>query len=171
MSERVFIGLGSNIADRSRLIDQALAALDVVPGVTVVQRSSIFETDPVGPPQPKYLNAVVEIATRLDPSALLDVLVGIERSLGRVRVESERNAPRTIDLDLLLFGERILKDDRLEIPHPRLGKRAFVLVPLVELDATLRDPVSGDLLVFLLASLAGNDGVAMWRARSPTSAV
>lgn len=171
MSERVFIGIGSNIGDRAGTIDRALVLLGLVPHCTVIQCSSLWETEPVGPPQPKYLNAAAEVITELEPAVFLNVLLEIERSLGRVRRSQERNAPRTIDLDLLLFGNKILMDSDLEVPHPRLGIRPFVLIPLLELDASLRHPGTGDLLVSFLPAERGNDGVVMWRTRTnPTVA-
>ena len=171
MNDRVFIGIGSNVGDRAGTIDRALVLLGLVPNCTVVQCSSLWETEPVGPPQPKYLNAAAQISTNLEPSVFLNVLLEIERSLGRVRSAQERNAPRTIDLDLLLFGDKILFGSDLEIPHPRLGIRPFVLIPLLELDATLRHPGTDDLLVSFLPAERGNDGVVMWRTRTnPTVA-
>ncbi len=169
MSERAFVGIGSNLGDRASMIDQAIRALDRSPAIAVVQCSSLWETDPVGPPQPKYLNGAVELATTLNPHALLDALLEIERSLGRSRTENERNAPRTIDLDILLFGERVVSEFHLEIPHPRLALRPFALVPLIEIDASLIYPQGGDLLLSLLSVAGGNDGVVMWRARKPSS--
>ncbi|MSQ91167.1 MAG: 2-amino-4-hydroxy-6-hydroxymethyldihydropteridine diphosphokinase [Phycisphaerales bacterium] len=168
--ERVFIGLGSNVGARAALIDQALLRLNRKPGCSLVQVSSLFETEPVGPPQAKYLNAAAEIETRLEPIAFLGELLDIERQLGRTRSPDERNAPRTIDLDLLMFGARIHLNNgansQLEIPHPRLTDRPFVLIPLVELDPTLRHPATGDLLASFLPVDRENDGVVMWRARS-----
>ncbi len=171
MSDRVFVGIGSNIGDRAETIDRALVLLGLVPNCRVIQCSSLWETEPVGPPQPKYLNAVAEIRTDLEPFIFLNALLEIERSLGRVRSPQERNAPRTIDLDLLLFGDNIVMESNLEIPHPRLGNRPFVLIPLLELDDTLRHPGTGDLLVSFLPAERGNDGVVMWRTRTnPTVA-
>ena len=99
MSERVFIGIGSNIGDRAGTIDRALVLLGLVSQCTVIQCSSLWETEPDGPPQPKYLNAAAEVITDLEPTVFLNALLEIERSLGRVRRSQERNAPRTIDLD------------------------------------------------------------------------
>jgi 2-amino-4-hydroxy-6-hydroxymethyldihydropteridine diphosphokinase len=107
----------------------------------VVARSAVRETDPVGPPQPRFLNAVVEIETGLEPRALLDAMHAIERDLGRVR--AERWGPRTIDLDLLLFGDRTIDEPDLCVPHPRLAERRFVLEPLAEL-APARVPPGTD---------------------------
>ncbi len=171
MNERVFIGLGSNIGDRAATIDRALDSLARSPKCSVVECSSLWETEPVGPPQPKFLNAAAELSTELSPRDLLQALLDIERSLGRIRSPQERNASRTIDLDLLLYGDRITDEPELEIPHPRLGIRPFVLIPLLEIDATLRHPGTGDLLVSFHSAERGNDGVVMWRTRTnPTVA-
>lgn len=171
MNERVFIGLGSNVGDRAGTIDQAIHALGLAPTCSVIQCSSLFETEPIGPPQPKYLNGAAEMSTDLSPREFLKMLLDVEQSLGRIRSPQERNAPRTIDLDLLMYGERILSEPELEIPHPRLENRPFVLIPLLEIDATLRHPATGDLLVSFLSAERGNDGVVMWRTRiDPTVA-
>jgi len=169
MNERVFIGLGSNIGDRAATIDRAVDALECVPSCKVLQLSSLWETEPVGPPQPKYLNAVAEIATGLAPADLLATMLEIERFLGRVRSAHERNAPRTIDLDLLLYGQRILTQEHLEIPHPRLTQRPFVLIPLLEIAPQLRHPLTGEVLLSFPCAQGANDGVAMWRIRTVPS--
>ncbi|MDA0214176.1 MAG: 2-amino-4-hydroxy-6-hydroxymethyldihydropteridine diphosphokinase [Planctomycetota bacterium] len=166
MKDRVFIGIGSNVGDRVGTIDRALELLGLVPKCRLIQCSSLWETEPVGPPQPKYLNAAAEIHTELNPFDFLSALLEIERSLGRIRSPHKRNAPRTIDLDLLLFGNQILMEPNLEIPHPRLAIRPFVIIPLLELDPVLRHPATGDLLVSFLPAERGNDGVVMWRTRT-----
>ena len=112
--------------------------------------SSIYETEPVGyTEQPSFLNMVAQIATSLPPHQLLDQLIGIERQLGRER--TFRNAPRIIDLDILLHGDAVLDSPALVLPHPRMRERAFVLMPLVEIDPTLRHPVTGEVFADLLA--------------------
>jgi len=111
----------------------------------------VYETDPVGPPQPPYLNLVVEVDTGLPPQRLLEALLEIERALGRER--KERWGPRTIDLDLLLYGDWVLEEEGLEVPHPRLHQRAFVLVPLADLIPEGRHPVLGRTFAELLALL------------------
>jgi 2-amino-4-hydroxy-6-hydroxymethyldihydropteridine diphosphokinase len=131
---RAFIGLGSNLGDREENLRQALRALDATPGVQVVQASSVYETEPVGgPAQPDFLNAVVEVETVLGPRALLEACMTIERALGRDRSTEQRWGPRVIDLDVLAMGDLVVTDPDLEIPHPRLAERAFVLVPLAEI--------------------------------------
>lgn len=134
------IALGSNLGDSRTILAQALKQLHGRPGITVVRTSSLYKTDPVGPPQPDYLNACAILDTCLEPLELLHTLQQVEHSFGRVR--DERWGPRTLDLDLLLFGDRILTTDELELPHPRMRDRAFVLVPLAEIAGHWIDPVS-----------------------------
>jgi 2-amino-4-hydroxy-6-hydroxymethyldihydropteridine diphosphokinase len=141
MSVVAYIGLGSNLGDRQGYLDRALRALGEQPGIAVVRVSSFHETEPEGGPpgQGKYLNAAAELRTDLEPRALLQVLLAVEQRLGRVR--SERNAPRTIDLDLLLYGDVIQDGPELILPHPRLHERLFVLAPLCEIAAEAVHPV------------------------------
>jgi len=127
-----FIGLGSNLADPLVQVRQALVELDSIPGTRVTARSSFYRTSPVGLlEQPDFINVVASVRTTLKPQALLAALLAIENRHGRRR--SMRNAPRTLDLDLLLYGEQILGQDGLTLPHPRLQERAFVLAPLAEI--------------------------------------
>jgi 2-amino-4-hydroxy-6-hydroxymethyldihydropteridine diphosphokinase len=133
-TERALLGLGSNLGDRLANLQAVVDLLGRRPGVHVLRSSRVYETDPVGgPPQPKYLNAVVEIETSLEPHELLSACLEVEGELGRVRVE--RWGPRTIDVDLLTFDERTVDEPDLVVPHPRMHERAFVLLPLAELDA------------------------------------
>lgn len=128
----IFVGLGSNLGDREAHIRGALAELDAAADIRVVRCSSLIETLPVGGPhQPAYLNAVAEFETRLGPGELLGRLLAAERQHGRIR--SVRNAPRTLDLDLLLYGQERISTPGLSLPHPRMWDRAFVLGPLAEL--------------------------------------
>jgi len=127
-----FIGLGSNLADPLVQVRQALVELDSIPGTRVTARSSFYRTLPVGLlEQPEFINAVASVRTTLKPQALLAALLAIENRHGRRR--SMRNAPRTLDLDLLLYGEQVLGQDGLTLPHPRLQERAFVLAPFAEI--------------------------------------
>ena len=127
-----YIGIGSNLGDRASNIDRAIKAVSNIPGSRLKQSSSIYETDPVSEiPQGKFLNGVLEIETTLRPEALLKELIGIEEMLGRKR--SVKNGPRTIDLDILYYGEEILCSEGLVIPHPRISDREFVLRGLREL--------------------------------------
>jgi 2-amino-4-hydroxy-6-hydroxymethyldihydropteridine diphosphokinase len=131
---RIFVGLGSNLGDREENLDRAL---DLLNGYAprLVFCSSFYETEPVGvTDQPKFLNAVAEVRSdNLSPRELLDRLLEIERELGRDRTTEERWGPRTIDLDLLLYGDEVIDEPGLTVPHPRLAERRFVLEPLHEL--------------------------------------
>ncbi len=150
---RAYIGLGANLADREGTIEQAVGLLGAEPGIEVVSVSSLRETEPWGRvAQPAFLNGAVALETTLEPRALLGVLLDVERRLGRVR--DERWGPRTIDLDLLLYGDVVLDEPGLTVPHPLLHERAFVLEPLQELDPELAVPGRGS-VADLLAALAG----------------
>ncbi|MBI2932256.1 MAG: 2-amino-4-hydroxy-6-hydroxymethyldihydropteridine diphosphokinase [Planctomycetes bacterium] len=135
---RAYIGVGSNLGDRLAAIRQAVRLLDRVPGVRVLRRSKLRETSPVNAGGSDYLNGVVEIRCTMPPRDLLGALLDIERRLGRTR--PYRGAPRTIDLDLLLYGNRRMRSRELVVPHPRLASRRFVLEPLAELRPYLRMP-------------------------------
>jgi 2-amino-4-hydroxy-6-hydroxymethyldihydropteridine diphosphokinase len=128
-----YIGIGSNLGDRRRHIDRAIRSIGESPNIYLRRVSSIYETDPVGGvPQGKFLNGVLEIETTLTPKALLKKMNDIEEALGRKR--KIRNGPRTIDLDILYYGDETVDDDGLVIPHPRISEREFVLKGLRELD-------------------------------------
>jgi 2-amino-4-hydroxy-6-hydroxymethyldihydropteridine diphosphokinase len=149
--ERAFVGLGANVGDRERTIREALRLLDAHENVTVAAVSTLRETDPVGVvDQPRFLNGVAALDTALPPRTLLDVLLDIERALGRVR--TERWGPRTIDLDLLLYGDAVVDFPGLTLPHPRLHERRFVLEPLSDLAPELEVPGRGT-VADLLAGL------------------
>lgn len=140
MSITAHIALGSNLGDRHLFLDRALMALNERPGMVVSQVSAYYETAPVGGPpgQNPYLNAAAELQTDLPPAQVLQALLEVERSLGRVR--QERYGPRTIDLDLLMYGSQVIKEPGLEIPHPRMHERSFVLVPLAEIAPNVVHP-------------------------------
>lgn len=146
-----WVALGSNLGDRETHLRWAIAALR--PILTNLRVSRLRETEPVGVPgpQPNYLNAVVVGTPALGPSALLAVLLGLERERGRVR--SESNAPRTLDLDLLFYGQQVINEPGLTVPHPRVRERRFVLEPMVDLDPGWVDPVTGRTVAALLAAL------------------
>ena len=138
---RAYVGLGGNLGDRRALLDAAVEALRREPGIEVVAVSSYRETEPVGVvDQPPFLNGAVAVETTLAARELLDRLLAVERSLGRMREGEERHGPRTIDLDLLLYGAETVDEPGLTVPHPRLAERAFALEPLVELDPALTLP-------------------------------
>ena len=146
---RAYVGLGSNLGDREHIIWGAIHMLAFNPEVDVVAVSSIRETDPVGfEDQPRFLNAAVAMETDLEPRSLLDLLLGVERELGRTR-DGPRFGPRTIDLDLLLYGDDVIDEPGLTVPHPRLHERRFVLEPLVELDPDLTVPEKGSVQALL----------------------
>jgi 2-amino-4-hydroxy-6-hydroxymethyldihydropteridine diphosphokinase len=130
---RAFVGLGGNLGDRRSYLERALALLDRDPDVSVAAVSSFRDTEPVGyVEQPRFLNAVAAVDTELGARELLERLLAVERELGRERV-GPRYGPRTIDLDLLLYGDEEIVEPGLVVPHPRLAERAFVLEPLAEL--------------------------------------
>lgn len=144
--QRAFVGLGSNLSHPRRQLARALRAIARLPGVRVLAVSANYASAPVGStlPQPDYVNAVVALRTTLGPRALLAALHRIERRQRRRRDrEPHRNAPRTIDLDLLLYGRRRVRQPGLALPHPRMHERAFVLRPLADVAATVTVPGRG----------------------------
>jgi 2-amino-4-hydroxy-6-hydroxymethyldihydropteridine diphosphokinase len=146
---RAYVGLGANLGEREGALRAALAALDATDGIQVVAVSTFRETDPVDYlDQPRFLNAAAALDTTLAPRELLDALLEVERSLGRTR-EGPRFGPRTIDLDLLLYGGESFDESGLTVPHPRLHVRAFALEPLAELDPGLIVPGHGPLETLL----------------------
>jgi 2-amino-4-hydroxy-6-hydroxymethyldihydropteridine diphosphokinase len=135
------IALGSNLGDSRSILQQALTTLHHPPDVTLVGQSSLYQTLAIGPPQPDILNACALVTTTLTHRALLQRLLAIEQRFGRVR--RERWGPRTLDLDLIFYGQLIHTEPDLQIPHPRLRERAFVLIPLAEIAPDWVDPVTG----------------------------
>ena len=127
----VYVGLGANLGEREAALRKAIAALGQYPGIRVLRVSPLYGSAPVDAGGPDYLNAVAEVATTLTPEALLQALQAIEQSAGRER--PYRNAPRTLDLDILWFGDRVIDTPALTVPHPRMAERAFVLRPLADL--------------------------------------
>jgi 2-amino-4-hydroxy-6-hydroxymethyldihydropteridine diphosphokinase len=133
---RAYIGLGANLGDAAESVAAAMQALADLPHTRLLAQSALYRSAPVGYlDQPDFVNAVAAIETTLAPHALLDGLLGIEQQFGRNR--SFRNAPRTLDLDLLLYGDAVLHDARLTVPHPRMTERAFVLLPLADIAPAL----------------------------------
>jgi 2-amino-4-hydroxy-6-hydroxymethyldihydropteridine diphosphokinase len=140
---RAFVGLGANLGDRDAALRRAVELLGEHDGIDVVAVSAVRETEPVGVlDQPRFLNAACVVDTTLVPRALLDVLLEVERALGRVR-GAERYGPRTIDLDLLVYGGEVVDEPGLVVPHPRLHERRFALEPLLDLDPGLVVPGRG----------------------------
>jgi 2-amino-4-hydroxy-6-hydroxymethyldihydropteridine diphosphokinase len=141
---RAYVGLGSNLGDRERTIRAALEALADEAGNRIVAVSTLIDTEPVGSvDQPRFLNGVAELETTLAPRDLLGVLLGVEHRFGRRREEVPPQGPRTLDLDLLLFGEAEIDEPGLHVPHPRLHERRFVLEPLAEVAPGLEVPGKG----------------------------
>ncbi len=139
---RAYVGLGANLGPREVTLLRAVDLLAAADGVEVVAVSQLRETEPVGVvDQPAFLNGAVALDTTLAPQGLLEVLLGVERELGRVR--DEKWGPRTVDLDLLVFGDEVVDQPGLQVPHPRLGERRFALEPLAELDPELVVPGLG----------------------------
>jgi 2-amino-4-hydroxy-6-hydroxymethyldihydropteridine diphosphokinase len=165
------IALGANLPSPAGPPDATLAAvLEHIRSLgRIAARSSLYSTEPVGvADQPRFLNAVIALETDLAPRPLLNSLLSIERLFGRDRSAAVPNGPRTLDLDILLYGDLILTEPSLEIPHPRLAERAFVLVPLAEIAPGLRIPPSGLTAAELLANLPSSaDPSAVVRFASP----
>jgi 2-amino-4-hydroxy-6-hydroxymethyldihydropteridine diphosphokinase len=167
IEEQVYVAMGSNLGDRDAHLAAAVAALRATQGIEVVAVSPLYETDPVGPPpQGAYLNAAIELATTLIPDALLERLLEIEVSQGRTR-GPDRNAPRTLDLDLLLYGDRKLAGPNLEVPHPRLAERPFVLEPLCDLAPALIHPTLGETIEVLACRVRNPEAVRRRISSSP----
>jgi len=160
-----YLSLGANLGDRAGQIAQALALLEES-GVRVLRRSALYETEPMdAPPQPWFLNCVLEVETELLPLGLLRVVQRIERQLGRQRhLEAAGGSPRTIDIDIIFFGEHIVRHPELTIPHPRLAERRFVLEPLRELAPELRHPITRKTAAEMLAELTDTAQVRRYRA-------
>jgi 2-amino-4-hydroxy-6-hydroxymethyldihydropteridine diphosphokinase len=147
---RAYVGLGANLGPREQTLHRAVELVNAAAEVDVLAVSELRETEPVGVvDQPRFLNGAVLLDTTLSPGALLDLLLEVERSLGRVR--GERWGPRVVDLDLLLYGDEVIDEPGLHVPHPRLHERRFVLEPLAELDPQLEIPGRGRVSALLAA--------------------
>jgi 2-amino-4-hydroxy-6-hydroxymethyldihydropteridine diphosphokinase len=162
MSEQpvtVYLCLGSNMGNRQANLDKALEFLSQ--RLQLKKVSSLYDTEPVGnTEQPRFLNMVCQVNTRLAPEELLTLAKGIELKLGRVPGKS--NMPRPIDIDILFYGDRVVKTKKLVIPHPRLTERAFVLVPLDEIAPDFVHPVNGKTVRELLENVTEKQGVLKW---------
>ncbi|MSR77900.1 MAG: 2-amino-4-hydroxy-6-hydroxymethyldihydropteridine diphosphokinase [Candidatus Omnitrophica bacterium] len=150
---KIYIALGSNLGDRNAYLDRAVLEVAKTPGISGLKMSPVYETRPVGGPegQENYLNAVMEIQTELAAREILNLLLKVEKGLGRER--SVKNAPRTIDLDLIFYGDQVIEDRGLSIPHPRLHEREFVLRPLADLAPDFMHPVLKQSVRHLLTSI------------------
>lgn len=151
MANHSAIALGSNLGDSWATLESAVVVLATTPGIQLKGRSRWYQTQAVGPPQPDYLNGCLIVQTVFAPHELLAILLDIEKQFGRER--RERWGPRTLDLDLLLFDDLILDTPTLQIPHPRMTERAFVLVPLAEIAADWQEPVSGKAIADLVQTI------------------
>jgi 2-amino-4-hydroxy-6-hydroxymethyldihydropteridine diphosphokinase len=161
--ERVYLSLGSNMGERAANIGRAIAALGER-GIRVTRESSLYETEPVEfREQDWFLNSVVEGETELEPGELMKELLAIERSLGRERRVPK--GPRVIDIDVLFYGDRVSNEPNIDIPHPRLSERRFVLVPFAEIAPGARHPVLGKTTAELLAETPDRSEVRRWKAQ------
>jgi 2-amino-4-hydroxy-6-hydroxymethyldihydropteridine diphosphokinase len=163
-----FVALGANLGDRLGTLRAAVAALASIPRVSLLAASSAWDTAPVGPPdQPRYLNAAVALRTSRSPRELLAELLEIEKRFGRDR-DGSRWTARTLDLDIILFGNAIVSEGDLAVPHPRFRERAFVLLPLAEIAGNARDPVTGESVESLLRACPGRaDAVLVEQLAGP----
>lgn len=157
----VFLGLGSNLGDREANLRRAVELLPTY-GVTVVEQSPVYDTAPVDTPpgSGRFLNAVCRVETSLPPQGLLRAIKGLESALGRL--SGPRNAPRSIDIDILLYGDEVIDTPELTVPHPRFATRAFVLRPLSDIAPEAVHPVLGVSVRELLAAATGREGVVRW---------
>jgi 2-amino-4-hydroxy-6-hydroxymethyldihydropteridine diphosphokinase len=175
----IYLSLGSNVGDRAENITRAIEAL-AARGVRVTRQSSLYETEPVNMRGGGwFLNGAVEAETELMPRQLIEGLLAIERSLGRVRradaaatdgaesAEQNLKEPRTIDIDILLFGASVVDAPGLSIPHPRMAERRFVLAPLAEIAPDARHPISRESIAELLAGTPDRSQVRLWRGNPP----
>lgn len=164
MKNRAFLSLGSNLGKREDSLYNAIKQLEDNGNITVVNYSSIYETDPVGyTEQNSFLNMVIEIATDYQPTVLLESCLEIEKRMGRTRII--RWGPRNIDIDILLFNDQRIETEKLQIPHPRMGDRAFVLVPLQEIDSEIIIPGINQTINDMVERLS-TKGVRLWKQKS-----
>lgn len=162
MTSRAYISLGSNIGNRFKFLQTAINELNNEPGITVVKQSSIYETDPVGyEDQALFLNMVLKLSTNLTPLNLLEVCLKIEQQIGRTR--ELRWGPRKIDIDILLYDDKIINSHKLVVPHPRMIERNFVIIPLLELDENIILPTMNEPLRLFFSNQNNHKGVRKWK--------
>ena len=161
---RAYIGIGANLGNAQNQVEQAFDALDALPDTRVLERSALFHTAPIDADGDDYVNAVAAIETALTPETLLQALLAIEQQQGRLR--TYRNAPRPLDLDILLYGERRIATTSLTIPHPRLTERAFALIPLLQIAPLIMIPGHGPAQAF--AAAVADQSIRQIAADSPT---
>ncbi len=148
MSERVYLGLGSNLGGSAKLLAAAVEAIAKTPGLELLGQSPVYCSRAIGPPQPDYLNMAVEVRTSLPPSVLLQNTQALERQMGR-QPSGERWGPRVIDIDILLYGQQVIDAEGLQVPHSQIAHRNFVLQPLLDLAPGLSIPSLGPVLELL----------------------
>lgn len=159
----LYFSLGTNLGDRLENLRRAIELIHREPGFQVTALSSIYQTEPVGYlEQPDFLNMVVAAQTRLSPVDCYKLIQKIESNLQRKR--EIRFGPRTMDIDLLLYGDAIIEEERLQVPHPRMTERAFVLIPLAEVAGDIDVPGYGDIR-YLVQGISGKEGVRLWRTK------
>ncbi|WP_338752576.1 2-amino-4-hydroxy-6-hydroxymethyldihydropteridine diphosphokinase [Bacillus sp. FJAT-52991] len=162
MENKAYLSLGTNLGDRIENLQAALTSLRNEEHITIERLSSIYETDPVGyTEQASFLNMAIKIRTSLSAEELLEKCLSIESQLGRIR--EIKWGPRTIDLDILLYNQDNIESEKLIVPHPRMHERAFVLIPLLEIDSTICFPGTRMTLEELSDSIQGKEGVQLWR--------
>nr|WP_286181057.1 2-amino-4-hydroxy-6-hydroxymethyldihydropteridine diphosphokinase [Bacillus sp. ISL-37] len=165
VENKAYIALGSNMGDRFGYLTQAIIFLESHENITVVNTSSVYETDPVGyTDQDQFLNMVIQVKTSLEPVELLDTCLEIELKLGRKR--EMKWGPRTLDLDILLYNQENVETEKLTIPHPRMSERAFVILPLLEMDPNLTLPSMKEPLKNCLLSIPDREGVRIWKQKN-----
>jgi 2-amino-4-hydroxy-6-hydroxymethyldihydropteridine diphosphokinase len=165
MGQTAYIALGSNMGNRFENLRQAIEKLNQITEIKVVNTSSVYETDPVGyEEQDQFLNMVLEAETNLEPFQLLSVCMKIERELGRKR--GIRWGPRTMDLDILLYNQENIKSEMLTVPHPRMHERAFVMVPLIEIQPNIMLPGTDRTLQAVLEDIPDREGVRIWKRKN-----
>ncbi|QED45910.1 2-amino-4-hydroxy-6-hydroxymethyldihydropteridine diphosphokinase [Cytobacillus dafuensis] len=165
MNNDAYIALGSNIGNRFENIKAAITSIEAAPKIKVVKTSSIYETDPVGyEEQDQFLNMVIQVRTDLTSTELLDVCLEIEKKLGRKR--DIRWGPRTIDLDILLYNQENINSEKLIVPHPRMHERAFVIIPLLEIQSGTKIPTMETPLQTVLEDIPDREGVRIWKQKN-----